>query len=66
VPALRSVDQPWFYRKLLWLQSEAPLYRSVDITDQYVASVWDDFRTLRDFYEQAAAARLPVLCTISH
>jgi hypothetical protein len=66
VLALRALDQPWFYRKLLWLKEEAPPYQAVDITDQYVGCVWDDFRALRDFYEQAAAAGLSVLCTISH
>ena len=27
---------------------------------------WDDFCSLREFYHKANAARLPVICTISH
>jgi hypothetical protein len=65
VAALDEIDQPWVVEQLLALQelspgdADAEVYAEADRT-------WHELDALRKFYHKANAARLPVICTISH
>jgi hypothetical protein len=66
VEALRAIEQPWVVDRLLAMQRRlSPRFDSWDMHD-FGEGVWYEIECLREFYEKAAAAKLPVICTISH
>jgi Domain of unknown function (DUF1877) len=62
--ALKPIDREWLKQKLLDMQGEVPRYTHLE--DEFIDDVWEEFDSLRKFYEKAKKAGLAVICTISH
>lgn len=64
--ALRAIDQAWVVDRLAAMQQRtSPRYDRWNV-QEYGEDTWYQIEALREFYEAAARAKLPVICTISH
>jgi hypothetical protein len=66
VVALREIDQPWILQKLLDLKQRGCRRYSQRDPGEESELVYQELNNLRELYEKAASAGLPVVCTISH
>jgi hypothetical protein len=63
--ALEDIDEEWLRPKLLALQGRVRAYTGWRMTEEWLADVWNEFCSLRGFFQKAEKTGLPVICTIS-